>query len=365
MIAAIFIIIGLILLIFIHELGHFLAAKQAGIKVEEFGFGFPPRIMGWRRGETLYSINWLPLGGFVRIYGERKTDGVDGADGNDGIVGGQPSGAIHQAERSINSINDPRAFYTRSFRTKFVVIAAGISINFIAGWLLLSLVFMLGAREAVVITEIQTGSPAEVAQLQRGDELVGFVNEESFITFTRENQDSSVKIKIVRDGEPLSVDARLRKATEQEAPLGAAITKIGFPSLSFFNALKQGMIDSVNATAQIFMAFGRLVGDLFSHASVPENVVGPVGIFGIAGDLGRLGFVYIIQLVAMISLNLAALNAIPFPALDGGRILFMIIEKLKGSPIAPKKEMWANISSFGFLIILMLIITGRDIVRLF
>ncbi len=347
MFAAILIILGIILLVFIHELGHFLAAKQAGIKVEEFGFGFPPRITGWQRGETFYSVNWLPFGGFVKIYGENKHRSEE------------------EAKETGVAIDSKKSFYTQSLWRRFVVIAAGISINFIAGWLLLSIVYMTGAHEAVVVTEVQAGSPAQVAQLQRGDEFAGFKTAEEFVAFTSANQGKQVKIDVVRDGQPLTIEAQLRQMTKEQAPLGAAISKVGFPSLSFLAALQKGLIDSVTAVAQIFVAFGSLIGDLFSHASVPENIVGPVGIFGIAGDLGKLGFVYIIQLIAMISLNLAALNAIPFPALDGGRILFMLIEKIKGSPLNPKREMWANLASFGFLIILMVIITGRDIIRLF
>jgi regulator of sigma E protease len=347
MFAAIILIIGLILLVFVHELGHFLAAKQAGIKVEEFGFGFPPRIKGWQYGETLYSINWLPLGGFVRIHGENKHRSEELA---------RETGVLIEAKR---------AFFAQSFWRRFVVIAAGISINFIAGWLLLSLVYMVGARQAVVITEVQSGSPAESVQLQSGDELIGFTTAEEFIEFTKTEQGKQVSIRIVRSGEELTVTPLLRRASPESAPLGAAISPVGFASLSFFSALKKGLVDSVMAVAEIFRAFGSLIGKLFSSASVPENIVGPVGIFGIAGDLGKLGFVYILQLVAMISLNLAALNAIPFPALDGGRILFMVIEKLKGSPLHPVREMWTNAISFGFLILLMLIITGRDIIRLF
>lgn len=347
MLAAIFIIVGLILLILVHEIGHFLAAKQAGIRVEEFGIGFPPRITGWQRGETFYSINWLPIGGFVKIYGENKHRSEEEA-GETGVA-----------------VDTKRAFFLQSFRRRFVVIAAGISINFIVGWLLLASVYMVGAREAVVITDILEDSPAATAHLQRGDELVGFKSADHFIAYTSANQGKAVTIEVLREDMAISVPAQLREAIEGQAPLGAAIGKVGFAGLPFFAALQKGLIDSVTAVADIFRAFGSLIADLFGHAKVPESIVGPVGILGIAGDLGKLGFVYIVQLIAMISLNLAALNAIPFPALDGGRILFMVIEKIKGSPLNPKRELWANLASFGFLIILMLVITSRDIIRLF
>lgn len=347
MIAAISIIVGISILVLIHELGHFLAAKKYGIKVEEFGFGFPPRMFGVRRGETLYSFNWLPFGGFVRIYGEH------------------PERLAQKAEETGAPIERERAFCFQPLWRRFVVIAAGISINFIAGWLLLSLVLAIGARQAVVVSEIQPGSPAQAVGLAVGDELAGFTTAEEFISFTRMNQRRSIELFIVRDGEQKTLRPTLRLAADGEAPLGAAVSSIGFARLPIHHALMQGLTDSLLMVGEIFKAFGGLLADLFGRASVPENIVGPVGIFGLVGDLGDLGIVYVIQLIAMISLNLAALNAIPFPALDGGRILFLLIEKIKGSPLNPVREQWANVISFGFLVLLMIVITGRDIVRLF
>jgi regulator of sigma E protease len=345
MLTALALIFSLILLVFIHELGHFIAAKQAGIRVEEFGFGFPPRMFGIKKGETLYSVNWLPLGGFVRIYGESKS-------------------RLQEEARLTGVVADTkRSFAHQSLRARLVVIAAGISINFIAGWLLLSLSLMIGARQSVVITDVQNESPAAAVGLLRGDEVRGFATAEEFVAYTAARKGTTASITISRGGEELIVAPLLR--ADGAPPLGAAVSDRGFARLPFFTALGQGMIDAVKAVAEIFVAFGRLIGDLFGHARIPDNIVGPVGIFGIAGDLGQLGVVYLLQLVAMISLNLAALNAIPFPALDGGRILFLLIEKVKGSPLHPQREFWANLISFSFLILLMIIITGKDIARLF
>jgi len=346
---AILIIVGLSLLVLIHEAGHFIAARQAGIKIEEFGFGFPPRIKGWQRGETLYSLNWLPFGGFVRINGEKQPDILSYGD---------------TASIVTRPIDSTRAFYGKSFRQRFVVIAAGISINFLAGWFLFSLVFMFGAREAVVAVDVLPSTPAATIGLERGDEFVGFTDDNQFIQFTHAHRGELIPLVVRRGGQDMELKVQLR-SEEDQPPLGAAISKIGFARLPIFASIWKGLTTSVDTVAQIFKAFGGLILDLFTSASIPENIVGPIGIFGIAGDIGRLGFVYILQLIGMISLNLAALNAIPFPALDGGRILFMIIEKVKGAPLNPKREMWANITSFGFLILLMLAITGRDIVRLF
>lgn len=346
MLTAIFIIIGLILLVFVHELGHFLAAKQAGIKVEEFGFGFPPRIWGFRKGETLYSVNWLPLGGFVRIYGENKERLED------------------RARERGEQVETSRTFYAQSLRKRFTVVAAGISINFIAGWLLLSSILMIGSPFAVVITTVEQGSPAAQVGAVDGDTVVGFNSADEFIAFTHANAGKSVPLTLKGSGGERVVEAKLR-TIDSGAPFGAAITTTGLARHGFFDALYTGLIHAVQATGQIFAAFGRLIGDLFTTAHIPENIVGPVGIFKTAGQIGQLGIVYVIQLIAMISLNLAALNAIPFPALDGGKILLMLVERIKGSPIKPTIEAWATIGSFVFLVLLMLVITGRDIIRLF
>ncbi len=348
MITGIILFLGLSLLVFIHELGHFIAAKQAGIKVEEFGFGFPPRLWGFRKGETTYSLNWLPIGGFVRIYGENK----------------------HKAEEIAKitgeRIDHARAFFNQSLWRRFVVIAAGISINFIAGWLLLSIVYSVGDRPRVQITQVQPGSPAVAIDLQEGDELIAYKKAEDFVQFTKMHQGEQVTFDIMRDAEVLSKTVTLRSILKTGEPaLGAAVSDFGFERLSVGSALIKGLTDSVTMVAEIFKAFGSLIAQLVTGAKLPDNIVGPVGIFSMAGEFGKLGFVYVIQIIAMISLNLAALNAIPFPALDGGRILFLIIEKIKGSPITPKREMWANLISFGLLILLMIVITGRDIVRLF
>ncbi len=337
MIAAILVIVGLSVLVLIHELGHFIAAKNAGLLVEEFGFGFPPRAIAWKRGETVYSINWLPFGGFVKIYGEKGEGKAD-----------------------------KRSFAHQSLWRRFVIIAAGISINFIFGWLLLSIVFMTGARQAVVISEVVKGSPAESVSLAANDEIVGFKTPEEFVAFTNAHRGQATTISIMHAGAAREVTVTPRKdPTPGQGALGVAVVGAGFERLGFFDSLWKGLTVSIESMGEILKAFGSLVGDLVGHAQVPENVVGPVGIFGVAGQLGSLGMVYVLQLIALISLNLAVLNFIPFPALDGGRILFLIIEKIKGSPIHAKRELWANAISFGLLVLLMIIITTRDIVRLF
>jgi regulator of sigma E protease len=348
MLVAILCLIGISLLIFVHELGHFISARQAGIRVEEFGFGFPPRAFGIKRGDTLYSINWLPFGGFVKIYGENKHRTEE------------------MAKVSGEKIDLERAFFYQSAWKRFVVICAGISINFIAGWLLLSFVYMVGDAPRVVISDLQAGSPAVLVGLKINDKLVDFKDSESFVTYTKANKGNTIDLKINRDGVENSVSVKLRDSVSVgEGALGAAVSDVGFAKLSPYKALLSAFSDSVKMVADIFVSLGGLVASIFTDGKLPSNIVGPIGVFGIAGDLAKLGFIYVVQLIATISLNLAALNALPIPALDGGRALFILIEKVKGSPIKPKQELIVNAISFSALILLMLAITGRDIFRLF
>ncbi|PIT93138.1 MAG: hypothetical protein COU06_01475 [Candidatus Harrisonbacteria bacterium CG10_big_fil_rev_8_21_14_0_10_38_8] len=343
----IFIIISLSFLVLVHELGHFLVAKKKGLLVEEFGIGFPPRIFAKKIGETEYSFNWLPFGGFVRIYGERVS-------------------ALEGESKTGADIDKSRSFVHTSAWNKFMIMAAGVSINFIVGWLLLSLVFMLGSKTYVGVAETADNSPAAVSGIEGGDILIDFESSEEFVSYISLNRGSEITLNLIRSGEPYSVDVIPRvESVEGEGYLGVVLMDRGFESLGFFESLREGMVVSVLTMAEIIKAFGGLVSDLIGTGKISEGVVGPIGIFTVANQLQQLGFVYLLQLIGLISLNLAVLNIIPFPALDGGRILFLIIEKIKGSPISMKKEIIANTASFLLLIILMIIVTTRDIIKLF
>jgi len=361
MLSAIIVTIGISLLILLHELGHFIAAKKAGLRVDEFGFGFPPRMFSWTpkrwvkdgetlrqaQGETTYSFNWLPFGGFVRIYGESKEQ-------------------INKEKLEGKEVDTSRSFAHQSALRRSVIILAGIVTNFVLGWFILSAVFMIGAAESVVVTQVAPNSPAAVAGFMPGDELVGYVHAEDFTLFTSEHRGQETEFTVLRNGEQLTIAATPRPDPKPgEGALGVGLSQAGFPKLPFFEALGQGFTTSFSVMWEIVKTFGKMFSSLFAHAQLLEGVVGPVGIFSVASDLGSIGFVYILQLIGLISLNLAVLNAMPFPALDGGRFLFILIEKIKGSPISPKKEMVFNLAGFGILLVMMLAITARDIIRLF
>lgn len=339
-------VIGISLLIFIHELGHFLAAKAFGLYVEEFGFGFPPRIFSVKRGETRYSVNLLPFGGFVKIFGERSDISLTGSE----------AGAVPPA----------RSFAHQNALRRAVIVGAGVVMNVLLGWILLSVIFMVGAEGNVVVTSISPDSPAAAAGLLPGDRLLDFKVSKDFIALVDESRGRELTLRVERGDKTLEI-----KATPDTTPpkdrgaLGVGINESGIPKLGFFAALGEGFKTTYQILWAILKSLGALLVGIFTGGEVLKNFVGPVGIVQVAGETAKVGLIYLWQLIALISLNLAVLNVLPFPALDGGRLFFIVIEKMKGSPISPKREMIANAIGFGLLILLMAVLTVRDVARLF
>jgi regulator of sigma E protease len=349
MLIAIVVILGLAFLILIHEAGHFFAAKRLGMKVEEFGVGFPPRITSWKRGDTEYSLNWLPFGGFVRIAGENER--------------------LMDAEGTFDNTPEEekkKLFYFRPAWQKSVVILAGVVMNFLIGWVLISAMFMIGTPHIVGVGEVEKDSPAAVAGLKEGDIIKGFETAQSFIDFTTANRGKEVTLNITRDTEEKTFTVMLRgNPTADQGALGVRVMEAGIDKEGPIGAIKDGFSYTVSLVKGTFLGFYDLLKNLITHATVPAGVVGPVGILGVAQSVAREGVVPFMQLLALISVNLAVLNLMPFPALDGGRFVMILIEKAKGSPISKKVEATVNGLGFAFLIILMLVITFRDVVHLF
>lgn len=339
------VIIGLSLLIMLHEAGHFFAAKFYKLKVDEFGFGFPPKLFSKKKGETTYSFNLLPFGGFVKIAGE-----------SDKILGEQDA-VVTEEDRK-------RMFYTQPAFPRSVIILAGVLMNFLVGWLLLSALFMIGGKPILLISEVQDNSPAQAAGFASGDIVKGFSQSQAFIDYVNANRGNEIEFKVIRGNEEKIIKATPRENTG-EGGLGVLIAEAGIPKLGFFAALKEGLVRSYDIAVMTLDAFYNLLKNLFLKASLLEGVVGPVGIFGVAQEAGDIGMIYFFQLLAIISINLAVMNLIPFPALDGGRFFLILVEKVKGSPVSPKTEGIINAVGFIFLILLMVLVTVRDVSRWF
>jgi len=351
------------LLIFVHELGHFILAKRAGIKVEEFGFGFPPRIFGIKKGETIYSLNLLPLGGFVKIYGED----------------GEKSGSSKKDEK--------RAFYNKPISTRAVILVAGVTMNLVLAAFLLSIGYWLGlpamvddettdlAGARVQITQVVFDSPAGQAGIKMGDTIkeltfAGQLLEISRVEQVQEFIDSyrgkEITVIIQRGDEVLEKTLVPRiSPPENEGPLGIALARTAIVSYPWYRALIMGITSTASLTWFIIVTLGTILWQLLLTGRLAVEIAGPVGIFDLTGQAAQLGFIYILQFTALLSINLAIINALPFPALDGGRLLFLAIEKIKGSPVSQKVERIAHTAGFVILILLMIAVTWRDIVRIF
>ncbi|MEA2113125.1 MAG: site-2 protease family protein [Patescibacteria group bacterium] len=353
------------LLIFVHELGHFVMAKRAGIKVEEFGFGFPPRVFGVKRGETIYSINLLPLGGFVKIFGE---NGVD--------------------KKDIKESDKGRAFGDKPIKTRAIVLAAGVTMNLIlaafllgfGNWVGLPTAIgdeeMIGARGAKVqIVQVAFDSPAEkagihigdtVALLKAGGEEIKVDRVIQMQNFIDRHKDKEI-IAVIQRGDEVLEKTMLARANppENEGSLGVALVRTAIVSHPWYKAIYLGIADTFKMTVAIVVALGGLLWQLISTGKTAIEGGGPVYIFNLTGQAAQLGFIYVLQLAAILSINLAIINILPFPALDGGRLLFLAIEKIKGTPVSQNIERIAHTAGFALLILLMIAITWRDIAMLF
>jgi len=349
------------ILIFAHELGHFISAKKSGVKVEEFGFGFPPRIFAFKKGETTYSLNLFPVGGFVKIFGEERGDKIS---------------------------TSKRAFYNKPAWQRAIILFAGVFMNFLLAAVFFSIVHGIGTpgiveqgqetnyrNIQVQIIEIAKDSPAEKAGIKIGDSILG-------ISFNQE----TVQVKEVEDvqnfiaghiGEEITFSLKTGNEIfsknivprpnppQGEGAVGIAMAKTGLISYPWYTAIVKGFQTAGQMVVTMITLFWLLIKTLISKGTMIGEVAGPVGIYSLTSQFIKLGLVYVLQFTAILSINLAIINILPFPALDGGRLLFLLIEKIKGKPIKFKTEKLANSIGFAILILLMIVITFRDIIKLF
>jgi len=353
-----FIVLGV--LIFVHEFGHFIVAKKSGIRVDEFGIGFPPRLFKFKRGETVYSINLIPFGGFVKIFGEDNEGG-------------------------------PRSFVDKPVYIKIAVIGAGVFFNILLAWFLITVGFatgfptsVAGAPEGsdvkdakVLILNVKKDSPSDVAGLKAGDEIVGLatrdgeraidlLSTDTIQNFITSSDGREIELSYKRGGEGYSVIIEPQKGIFGEAPaIGIAMDEIGVVKLPVYKAVSAGLKMTVNLTTGTAVGMASFFKDAFTAKANLSQISGPVGIIGLVGEASEFGFIYLLSFTAFLSINLAILNIIPFPALDGGRIFLILIETIKRSPINAKVTGILNGVGFAILIILMLVITFNDVIKLF
>lgn len=354
-------------LVLVHEFGHFFTAKKFGIRVDEFGFGFPPKIFGKKFGETEYSLNLLPIGGFVKIFGENPN------------------------EENMNGPDADRSFINKPKWQQAIVLFAGVFMNFILAWILFSIGFMSGLPASVgsevkgyelknvnlVVVSVAPESPAEIAGLKSGDKIISIksaddsvdeINPDTMKSFVVSHSKEEIEIGYKRGKNEnifLAKVVPVLDSKDGEARIGIAMDQIGTAKLPILTAFKEGLSLTWFVTKGTVVGLYKLISEGIQGRGSFDSITGPVGMVGIVGDAYQFGFVYLLSFAALISVNLAIINLLPFPALDGGRLFFLLIEKIKGSRINPKFANTANMIGFGLLILLMLVVTFNDIIKLF
>ncbi len=349
-------------LIFIHEMGHFIFAKLFGIRVDEFGMGFPPRAVRlFKKGETEYTLNWIPFGGFVKIHGEDSLNAED------------PD--FH------------RSMMAKKWWQQIIVLVAGVTMNVLFAWFIFSGLLMTGSPTLasqtqnpevledarLTVLQVAEKSPAESAGIKPGDivtkassttTILTNATPESFTQFIQNTQDGErIAISVDRGVEHLELSVLPAAGIVADHPaIGVAVDMVGIaPGLPLFKALGEGAKNTYYTVTGTFTAFGKLITGKTSLSAVS----GPVGLTKMVGDAGKIGFSYVILLAAIISVNLAVINILPFPALDGGRIIFVIIETIIRRPLPKKFVEWSNGIGFMLLILLMVVVSVKDVIKLF
>lgn len=361
-------------LVIIHELGHYFAARFFGVRIDEFGVGLPPKAKTlFHKWGTEFTLNWLPIGGFVKLAGEER----------------------HMEDKKVSKPKPGETddlFFTKPAWPKVAILAAGAAVNFVFGIIAFSTLFtFIGVpqevplEQGVFVTAVSAESPALEAGIEPGDIILSILlsdleaepitDSNQFVELVNQNRGQEVILEISRQDEILEKEIYIR--TEDEVPAGEGSIGVGIvgSTLEFvrgpwyerpFQGAWYGMVSSVGFGLEILRTLGNIFGDLFTSGQVPSDLAGPVGIAEIVHQENSLnqGVGWIVNLAAVLSINLAILNLLPIPALDGGRIIFVLVEKVMGRNIQPAVEQYSNLVGFVFLISLIVLVTIGDISRI-
>lgn len=362
-------IVVIVALIVVHEFGHFVAAKLSGMRVDEFGLGYPPRAAVLaKKGGTLYTLNWLPFGGFVKIHGE---------DGLPAQAGGE---------------KDPDAFSSKPRLAQAIVLIAGVAMNMLFAYVLITGALIAGTPRALsqdevasarnrelIVANVLPSSPAAEAGLVPGDMILSAedghyvfsgVDPSTFIEFVAQGKgNTTIALSIKHaNGEKETLFARPETGVISSDPsrsaLGMEVATIGVIPFSLGEAIIEGAHLTWGATKLTAIGLWHFFYGVFTLSADLSQVAGPVGIAGVVGSASAQGMGYLFSIMAIISINLALINLIPVPALDGGRLLFVIIESVIRRPIKASVAHAINAVGFVFLILLMLVVTASDIFKL-
>ena len=336
---------SLIALMIIHEYGHFIIAKKFGARIDEFGIGYPPRLFGKKIGETIYSVNLFPLGAFVRIYGEEG--GVD----------------------------EYRSFSKLSIWKRILIVLGGVLAFWVAAIIIFSFSFGIGAsvpvgdqdivgvyNTSIKILDIRQESPAETAGLKVDDELIGFNKIADFQKFVFDNGGKEISLKINRGGQIMDINLTPRlNYPEGQGPTGVVLERMAdvIKKYPWYEAPIQGTIYTGKITIDALMGIYGFFASLFQGKGVPEGaeLAGPIGITIFLSQAASLGLGFFLYFIGSLSVLLAIFNLFPIPALDGGKLVFLIIEAIKKRPVSVKVEQVLTIIFFVLLITMSIFIT--------
>lgn len=348
------------ILVIIHELGHFLVAKKNNVYVEEFGLGIPPRLFGKKIGETLYSINALPFGGFVKVLGEEEAE---------------------LSKKKLSPSLYKRTFVSKKPLVKAMIIVAGVVANFLLGWVIISYLFTRGVpvpTNKVIVEKVSSHSPAYDAGMKAHDFITQVIitsnktiafpiqKTEDLIALSKKYAGEKITLVIVRDGIEKHISLIPRKnPPPSQGALGVMIqTDFLIKKYPWYSAPFFGLYESVKITKLMVVEIIKILFQLITFQKVSLEVAGPVGIAQIAGKAVDVGFDAVLQLLGILSFNLAIINIFPFPALDGGRLVFVCYEWITKRKVNPSVERKVNFTGFAILISLIILITIKDISRL-
>lgn len=330
LLTAVYAIVIFCLLIFVHELGHFTAAKAVGIKVNEFALGMGPKILSFGKKETRYSLRLLPIGGFVRMEGEDEDS------------------------------DDERSFNKKPAWARAIVMVAGSLMNFLTAIIIIAIVVLVIGVATNVIGIVTDGSPAEAAGLLPGDEIVGVdgkaVDSWADVTaYIGGSQEDVINLTVMRDGRQVELTSGFEIVDQGRRVIGIQSE----PEHSLFLSIKMGVVNILDWTREMFIFLGRL---FTGHGSM-NDLMGPVGIVSTINDQAKYGILSIANLAALISLNLAIVNMLPLPALDGGKLLFLVIRKITGKAISDETEAKIHFGGLMLLFGLMIYLVIQDVGR--
>lgn len=359
-ISIIIFIITLLVLVLIHELGHFLMAKKFGIKVEEFGFGIPPRAWGKKIGETLVSVNWLPFGGFVRLLGEDETD--------------------HKI------LSNPRSFAAQKVEKRIMVAVSGVLMNLFLAWVLFYTVLIFQnfriiyptPDPVIFVAQVERGFPAHEAGVRIGEKVLSIngekikdIDQARNIIRGKEGVPLEFTLSDIEEKKSRTVSIVPKKDQSGNVLVGVIFSPIAFKTYeSITEKIFSGITYSWDLTRLTFLGLGDLFSDIFSGnlEKASKGVAGPVGLASVTSNILSLGIEAVlpyIWFVGLISLTLAIFNVLPIPALDGGRLFFLVVEAISRKRVHSQVERWIHTIGMALLLTLAFLITYSDIRKLF